>query len=136
MMNQLDKLLPIDGDLKVIDGIPMMSHKQIAEVVAVRPDNVKRTIDRLADRLGDFTFTPMEDMVEIGGGANRLTKVYYLNEADSVTVAAQLMPELTYDLVKEWQRLKGANQSLQEQQINKQTVPCRDLIIFTKTDKS
>ena len=48
-------------DFRWIGDIPTMSHKQIAKVVDIRADNVKRTIERLADRLEDFNVTPMEE---------------------------------------------------------------------------
>jgi len=77
----------------------------------VRHDNVKRTMERLADR-EVISFTPMEEMIEVGKGAKREISVYHVTEDHSYIVVAQLSPEFTAALVKEWRRLKGENEEL------------------------
>lgn len=61
---------------------------------------MKRTMDRLADR-GVISFTPMEDNPS-GALGGRPGTVYLVGEDDSYTVVAQLSPEFTAALVKEW----------------------------------
>lgn len=70
----------------------------------IRHDSLKRTMERLSDR-GVITFTPT---VEKSGGGRDVT-VYHVDEDDSITVVAQLVPEFTKLIVKEWKRLKGEN---------------------------
>jgi|GEM_PF-4265237 len=54
-------------------------------------------------------------MVEIGSGAKREVTVYLVNEDDSYTVVAQLSPEFTAIIVKEWRKLRGENADLKAQ---------------------
>lgn len=88
---------------------PTMSSKQIAELLDLRHDNVKRTMERLLDR-GVINFTPMEENPT--GQSGRPGTLYLVNEDDSITTVAQLSPELTARIVKEWRRLRGENEDL------------------------
>ena len=79
-----------------------MSSTQIAALLSVRPDNVKRTIKSLRDKCV-ISFTQTEEK-STGG---RPATIFHINERDSYVVVAQLSPEFTATLVDEWQRLKG-----------------------------
>lgn len=81
-----------------------MSSREIAELVESRHDNVKRTIERLAER-GLVRFTPMEETSHEGAGA-RPVDVYRVGKRDSYVIVAQLSPEFTARLVDRWQKLE------------------------------
>lgn len=80
---------------------PMMSSKQISELVGSRHDKVKQSMERLA-RSGVIGFYPIG--VEGTGGRNGT--IYMVNERNSYVVVAQLSPEFTAQLVDEWKALK------------------------------
>ena len=80
-----------------------MSSREIAELVEVRHDNVKRTIERLEAK-GLITFTPMEEPTPGGG---KPVTVYHVNQRDSYVIVAQLSPEFTARLVDRWQELEA-----------------------------
>ncbi|MGV3000762.1 Rha family transcriptional regulator [Vibrio sp. E150_018] len=77
-----------------------MSSREIAEVVQLRHDNVKRTMETLRLK-GLVSFTQTE---EKSGG--RPATVYHINKRDSYVVVAQLSPEFTAKLVDRWQELE------------------------------
>jgi hypothetical protein len=79
-----------------------MSSREIAELLEVRHDNVKRTVERLADR-GVIEFPPTEDIPT----ATKPMRVYHLEKRDSYVVVAQLSPEFTARLVDRWQELES-----------------------------
>lgn len=79
-----------------------MSSKEIAELLDARHDNVKRTVERLADR-GTIEFPPM---VEIPT-ATKPVEVYQLDKRSSLIVVAQLSPEFTARVVDRWQELEA-----------------------------
>lgn len=78
-----------------------MSSREIAELLEVRHDNVKRTVERLAER-GVIEFPPTEDIPT----ATKPVRVYHLVKRDSYVVVAQLSPEFTARLVDRWQELE------------------------------
>ncbi len=78
-----------------------MNSREIAEVVQKRHDNVKRTIEALAEK-GLIRFTQSEETSHEGAGA-RPVEVYLVNERDSYIIVAQLSPEVTARLVDFWQ---------------------------------
>lgn len=88
-------------------GAPLtMSSREIAELVELRHDNVKRTIETLAER--GVVRPQVED--EAGAdalGRPRITRVYLLDKRDSYVVVAQLSPEFTGRLVDRWQELEA-----------------------------
>lgn len=93
-----------------------MTHKEIAELVNSRPDNVKRTIERLAES-GVIQLPPMEVCGRINGlGKEQKESVYRFEgergKRDSIVVVAQLSPEFTAQLVDHWQELEEMVQSL------------------------
>jgi phage regulator Rha-like protein len=86
-------------------GEPTMSSREIAELVESRHDNVKRTIETLAER-GVITLPQSEEVSNPGHGP-RLITVYHLGKRDSYVVVAQLSPEFTGRLVDRWQQLEA-----------------------------
>lgn len=94
-----------------------MTHKQIAELVNSRPDNVKVSIERLAER-GVIRLPAMQEIEEINNLGLTVKREYYCFEGeqgkrDSIVVVAQLSPEFTAQLVDEWQALEKAVKFLQ-----------------------
>ena len=82
-----------------------MTSIEIAELVGKRPDNVKRTIEHLAER-GVISFPQIEEKPTAGRPAS-----YYVFEGeqgkrDSIVVVAQLSPEFTARLVDRWRELE------------------------------
>ena len=87
-----------------------MTSLQIAELVESRHDDVKRSIERLANR-GVIAQPPMADVQEIGGNNRKYTTQVYVfsgeqGKRDSIVVVAQLSPEYTAQLVDRWQELE------------------------------
>lgn len=88
-----------------------MSSQEIADLVASRHDDVKRSIERLAQR-GVIVQPPMADVHgEDSLGRTRVTTVYEFSgeqgKRDSIIVVAQLSPEFTAALVDRWQALEA-----------------------------
>lgn len=81
-----------------------MSSREIAELLECRHDNVKRTIERLADR-GVVGLPPLEEYRDSLG---RPAMHYLLGKRDSYVIVAQLSPEFTARLVDRWQELEEA----------------------------
>lgn len=97
------------SELMVFDDVKMTSI-EIAELVGSRHDNVKRAIERLAER-GLIQLPPMKDCVRINGlGLKQSVRAYVFKgeqgKRDSIIVAAQLCPEVTARLVDRWQELE------------------------------
>ncbi|EIZ2107681.1 Rha family transcriptional regulator [Salmonella enterica] len=93
-----------------------MTHKEIAELVNSRPDNVKVSIERLAER-GVIRLPAMQEIEEINNLGLTVKREYYHFEGeqgkrDSIVVVAQLSPEYTAQLVDHWQELETMVQSL------------------------
>lgn len=86
------------------DAAQTMSSREIAELVEVRHDSVKRTMERLAEK-GLISFTPSVETSHDGAGA-RPVEVYRVGKRDSYVIVAQLSPEFTARLVDRWQRLE------------------------------
>ncbi|WP_429499397.1 phage antirepressor KilAC domain-containing protein [Robbsia andropogonis] len=86
-----------------------MTSQEIADLVEKRHDNVKRTIDQLANQ-GVISFPQIEEKPSTGG--RPATEYVFTGEKgkrDSIVVVAQLSPEFTARLVDRWQELeKGA----------------------------
>ncbi len=80
-----------------------MSSREIAELVELRHDNVKRTIDTLVSR-GVITSPQIEGKSSTG---SRPSTEYRINQRDSYVIVAQLSPEFTGRLVDRWQRTKN-----------------------------
>jgi phage regulator Rha-like protein len=97
--------------------ITTMSSREIATLVEARHDNVKRAVERLAER-GVIALPPMEDERVVDSlGRPRTESVYRIGKRDSYVLVAQLSPEFTGRLVDRWQELESArSQSLVSQQ--------------------
>lgn len=84
-----------------------MTSKEIAELVGSREDNVKRTIERLANS-GVISQPPTEDGIKSANGV--IPKHYVFSgekgKRDSIIVVAQLCPEFTARLVDRWKELE------------------------------
>lgn len=83
-----------------------MSSREIAALVEVRHDNVRRTIETLASK-GVITLPQFEEVSNDGPGPKTVT-VYRVGKRDSYVIVAQLSPEFTARLVDRWQELEAA----------------------------
>jgi len=84
-----------------------MTSKQIAVVVEKRHDNVKRTIENLADQAVIVRPQIEDEQFKDSMGRNRTESVYVVNERDSYIIVAQLCPEYTAKLVDYWMATKN-----------------------------
>ncbi len=87
-----------------------MSSREIAELVESRHDNVKRAIERCAER-GAISLPPLEE-VKIQRERREETATAYVfsgeqGRRDSIIVVAQLCPEFTARLVDRWMQLES-----------------------------
>ncbi len=83
-----------------------MSSREIGELVEVRHDSVKRTIERLVSK-GVIVQPPMVDeQITDAMGRPRKETVYQIGKRDSYVIVAQLSPEFTARLVDRWQELE------------------------------
>lgn len=87
-----------------------MTSQEIADLVDKRHDNVKRTIETLAER-GVIQLPQIEDCGRINGlGLKQSLSVYVFTgkqgKRDSLIVVAQLCPEFTARIVDRWQELE------------------------------
>jgi DNA-binding Lrp family transcriptional regulator len=83
-----------------------MSSREISDLVNVRHDSARRTIERLAEK-GVIQLPPL---VEIATGARAAIEYVFSGEQgkrDSYVVVAQLSPEFTARLVDRWQELEA-----------------------------
>jgi phage antirepressor YoqD-like protein len=90
--------------------IATMTSLEIAELVGSRHDDVKRSIERLAER-GVTSLPPMAEVkIQRERRAETVTVYRFDGEQgkrDSIVVVAQLSPEFTARLVDRWQELEG-----------------------------
>ena len=89
---------------------PSMTSIEIAELVGSRPDNVKRTVERLS-KSGVIPLPPMEVSENINNLGFKVKNSHYVFEGeqgkrDSIIVVAQLSPEFTARLVDRWRELE------------------------------
>lgn len=89
-------------ELMSINQEPMMSSKEIADLVEAQHTNIKISMNRLKER-GLITFVAMQEK-STGG---RPMEVYMVNKRDSYVVVAQNSPEFTARLVDRWQELEA-----------------------------
>ncbi|UZZ08943.1 phage antirepressor KilAC domain-containing protein [Ectopseudomonas mendocina] len=94
------------GSLILPSTCATMSSLEIAELVGSRHDNVRVTIQRLADK-GVIALPAMQEKPTAG----RPTQVFVFSgeqgKRDSIVVVAQLSPEFTASLVDRWQELES-----------------------------
>jgi phage antirepressor YoqD-like protein len=85
---------------------PTMNSREIAELVGKRHDNVKRTVETLA-QAGVIEFPQIEEIPT----ATKPVAVYVFSgergRRDSIVLVAQLSPEFTAALVDRWQALEA-----------------------------
>ena len=81
-----------------------MSSREIAELVEVRHDSVRRTIERLAER----AVIQLPPLVEVKNHLGQTVGEYRVGKRDSYVIVAQLSPEFTARLVDRWQQLEQA----------------------------
>ena len=97
--------------------MPYFKHNQnsitsfdISELVLSRHDDVKRSIERLAER-GVIALPPMAVMPKEVNNRIYNVEIYVFTgeqgKLDSITVVAQLCPEFTAALVKRWYELEN-----------------------------
>lgn len=81
-----------------------MTSKEMADLTEKRHDNVKRTIDTLANQ-GVISHPQIEDGEKSANGV--VEKLYRIGKRDSYIIVAQLSPEFTARLVDRWQQLEA-----------------------------
>ena len=89
-------------DLITTNGTKKMTSLEISELVEKRHDNVKRTVEMLADR-AVIEFPQSEEIKT----ATKPTTIYLLDKRSSLVVVAQLSPEFTARVVDRWQELEA-----------------------------
>lgn len=98
------------NQITVTSHVLSMTHKEIADLVGSRPDNVKVSIERLAEK-GVIRLPALQEIEEINNlGLTVLRERYVFKgeegKRDSIVVVAQLSPEFTAQLVDHWQELE------------------------------
>ena len=83
-----------------------MSSREIAELVESRHDNVRVTIERLAER-GVIALPAMQEKPTGGRPSVKYVFSGEKGKRDSLVVVAQLSPEFTGRLVDRWQELES-----------------------------
>ena len=108
--------MPESSDTPKLPGFQLapvasMTSQEIADLTGKRHDNVRRTIETLAER-GVITLPQIEEKPTDG----RPALVYVLTgekgKRDSYVIVAQLSPEFTARLVDRWQELEGQQATL------------------------
>jgi phage regulator Rha-like protein len=84
-----------------------MTSLEIANLVELRHDNVKRTIETLID--SGVIIQPQFEVEQSldSMGRQRTTKVYLIDQRSSYIIVAQLSPAFTARLVDRWQELEA-----------------------------
>ena len=87
-------------------GNPMltMSSREIAEITGARHDNVKITIQRLAEK-GAMPLPALQEVNNIGHGPTSI-HIYQLDKRSSLIVVAQLCPVFLGRIIDRWQQLE------------------------------
>ena len=89
--NSVNNLTTIDAAAQTMTSL------EISEVVKSNHADVRRSIERLAER-GVITLQPLAEVSNPGPGP-KTVKVYHVNKRDSYVIVAQLSPEFTAALV-------------------------------------
>lgn len=82
-----------------------MTSLEISELVKSNHADVRRSIERLAER-GVITLPPTAEVPNPAFGPKTI-KVYLVGKRDSYVIVAQLSPEFTAALVDRWQELEA-----------------------------
>lgn len=86
-----------------------MTSREIADLVELRHDNVKRSIGKLVfDQI--ISHPQIEDGIKSANGVTEA--VYILCKRDTYVIVAQLSPAFTARLVDRWQELESVQQAL------------------------
>ncbi|PPU15552.1 hypothetical protein XacyCFBP2565_06930 [Xanthomonas arboricola pv. corylina] len=98
------------SQLTIAGDAPAITSREIAELVEKRHDNVKRTIETLAQQ-GVIASPQIEDSEEFNNlEIRRRVRLFRFSgeqgKRDSIVVVAQLSPEFTARLVDRWQELE------------------------------
>ena len=92
---------------QIISGAAMrMNSVEIADMVEKRHDNVKRTIESLAEQ-GVISFPQIEEKPTAGRPLQFYVFEGEKGKRDSIVVVAQLSPQFTARLVDRWQELES-----------------------------
>ena len=92
---------------QIISGAAMrMTSVEIADMVEKRHDNVKRTIESLAEQ-GVISFPQIEEKPTAGRPLQFYVFEGEKGKRDSIVVVAQLSPQFTARLVDRWQELES-----------------------------
>jgi phage regulator Rha-like protein len=91
-----------------------MSSDEIANLVESRPNDVKRSIDRLVEK-NVISQPPSADGIKSANGVT--PKIYLINKRDSFVVVAQLSPEFTGRVVDRWLELEAKQKPLSQLEI-------------------
>ena len=101
-----------------------MSSQEIADLVKSRHDNVKTSMERLAEK-GLIQLPALQELGYINNlGLNCTIRVYNISKRDSYVVVAQLSPEFTAALVDRWQELEN-------NQPKPRALTMREMILYT-----
>lgn len=93
--------------IQTIGAARTMSSLEIADLVESNHADVRRSIERMAER-GVITLQPLAEVSNPGPGPKTI-KVYQVSQRDSYVIVAQLSPEFTARLVDRWQELEARN---------------------------
>ncbi|WP_074914229.1 Rha family transcriptional regulator [Ectopseudomonas toyotomiensis] len=97
------------GSLILPSTCATMTSLEIAELVNSNHADVRRSIERLAER-GVVTLPPLAEVSNAGPGPKTIKAYSFSGEQgkrDSIIVVAQLSPEFTARLVDRWQELES-----------------------------
>ena len=94
------------NDFNTTNATLTMSSREIAELLGCRHDNVKRTIERLADK-DVISLPPLEEVKIQRSRREETVTEYRVGKRDSYVIVAQLSPEFTAKLVDRWQELEA-----------------------------
>jgi phage regulator Rha-like protein/phage antirepressor YoqD-like protein len=83
-----------------------MTSLEIAELVEVRHDSVRRSIETIAER-GAIKLPQIVEVSGDGTRGPRSVRVYILGERDTLVVVAQLSPEFTGRVIDRWRWLEA-----------------------------
>jgi len=110
------------NNLIVSNNQATMSSREIADLLQVRHDNVKLSIERLTEKQ-IVSFTSATETSHEGAGARPMI-VYMVNKRDSYVIVAQMQPQFTAKLVDRWQELE-AKQSIALPDFNNPVIAAR-----------
>ena len=102
--SSMEKSKDLIHSLACRDRAQTMSSREIADLVEIRHDNAKRTIDKLFSD-GLISRPQIEDGIKSANGV--IEKLYIVGKRDSFVIVAQLSPAFTARLVDRWQELES-----------------------------